>query len=626
MGLIHVLDDLVANQIAAGEVVERPAAVIKELIENAIDADAKTIQVLARDGGLTLLEVQDDGMGIAQDDVEIAFLRHATSKLSHLTDLNKIHSLGFRGEALPSIAAVSKVTLRTRMGQVEEGVLVCYQGGHLVERTPVGCPQGTRITVEDLFYNTPARLKFVRSLQTENTHIVEIVSRAAMARPDISFRVQIDDRVVFSTAGDGALISAFAAIHSLNLSKSALALLLESPDYVVAGLVVAPEFARKSRNAMWFSVNGRPIRSIALGNAVLEGYETLVPKGRFPVVTVALSMNPTLVDVNVHPSKMEVRFSEERDVCALVASAVKQTLQMGVASPTVSNLSKHTPSRELIVPVQETREEAASWKRSGVEAPVVPTERGQRGVHVAEGTTRGRGRGLLGSVISSSYSNTGSNEETTQVALDLFKNQGQEVVKSDHSVPGLRAIAQVLKLVIVAEDGEDIYLIDQHAAHERVLYEQFRAKIHARENYPFELLVPVTVQLNAVQTQAVMQHQRTTAVFGFVFELFGDDVIRITHVPSIWEGLDIPQLTHDVIFDLLADRPASAFRVELENKVILRACKAAIKANSTMNQMEMDALLEEMQKLENPFTCPHGRPTAIRITRSQLEREFKRRL
>ncbi|PWI58255.1 DNA mismatch repair endonuclease MutL [Sulfoacidibacillus thermotolerans] len=620
MGRIHVLEDLVANQIAAGEVVERPAAAVKELIENAIDAGAKKIQVIAKDGGLTLLEVQDDGSGIAPEDVKLAFLRHATSKLRNLGDLSKLRSLGFRGEALPSIAAISKVTLRTRIADAEEGVQVRFEAGQLVEQTPVGCPKGTRVTVQDLFYNTPARLKFVRSLQTENAHIVDVVARAAMARPDLSFRVQIDEREALHTLGDGSAFSAFTAIQGRNLAKAALWLSLTSPDYALAGLIVAPEFARKSRSDMWFAVNGRPIRSVALGNAVLAGYSTLVPKGRFPVVAISLSMNPTLIDVNVHPSKTEVRFSEERDVCALLTEAVKQTLEKGVASPIVQSLQQDTASV-----MTHTKE----------------------GSIVAETSSASTGRSLLAAKPATSWSQQVVHEQVSdkkamQVALDLFgvhsakpkiiphvDRQVADSVKEEEKFPlhrQLRAVAQVLKLVIVAEDGEDIYLIDQHAAHERVLYEAFLGKIRRRENYPLPLLVPLTIELHAAKIELLMQYEVQAADFGLRFEPFGEGVIRVTHVPSIWEGLDIAKLAHDAIYDLLEERKVTAFQNEIEDKVIMRACKAAIKANSTMSQMEMDALLEAMQKLDNPFTCPHGRPTAIRITRSQLEREFRRTL
>lgn len=643
MGLIHVLDDLVANQIAAGEVVERPAAAVKELMENAIDAGSKKIHIGTRDGGLTLIEVQDDGVGIEPEDVETAFLRHATSKLRELTDLTKMRSLGFRGEALPSIAAVSKVTVRTRTAHSEEGQLLHYEAGQLLERKFIGCSQGTRITVQDLFYNTPARLKFVRSLQTENTHIVDVVSRAAMARPDISFRLQIDDRVAIQTPGDGQLLSAFASIYGLSLAKSTFGLCIESPDYAIAGLLVAPEFARKSRNAMWFSVNGRPIRNIALGNAVLDGYYTLVPKGRFPVVALALSMTPTLVDVNVHPSKTEVRFSEERDICVLLTEAVKQSLKVASGSPVVQSLSKGT------ITEQDGLVQSLSASGKGVETSLhnhhaLPTlsENASLSVQVAETSPSMSGRSLLGtnrtpSTYGTAYTNAtkepipldkrdaASMDVVTQVALNLFASEGypQEVVTP---VAQLRAVAQVLKLVIVAEDGEDIYLIDQHAAHERVLYEKFRKRMREQDHYAMELLVPITLELNVIKIELLFQHQAQWTSFGLVIEPFGENVIRITHVPSIWEGLDIEQLAHDVIFDVLEDRTTSVFRSELEDKVILRACKAAIKANSTMDRQEMDALLEAMQKLDNPFTCPHGRPTAIRITRSQLEKEFKRTL
>jgi len=642
MGMIQVLDTLVANQIAAGEVVERPAAAVKELIENAIDAGATDIRVQTREGGLSLIDVQDNGQGIEADDIEPAFLRHATSKLRSLADLTRLSHLGFRGEALPSIAAVSRLTLRTRTANEDAGTEVQLEAGTVRERQPVGSSQGTRIMVRDLFYNTPARLKFVRSLATENSHIVEVVNRAAMARPDIAFRLQIDDRLALSTPGDGLAVSVYTAIYGVAIAKQSYAAIASSADYRVAGLIAAPEYARSSRLGMWFAVNGRPIRSLSLGGAVLDGYHTLLPKGRFPVCFLHITMDAGLVDVNVHPGKLEVRFSEERDVLKVVIDSVRHAMQANMGTPTLTSWNApRTPDQAvadggasgLALPEQDgsqsgqngamTRETAAASEST----ERFPTRGagGQYGVGGQHGAAQ---------ALRSRWSDANEAEQR-QLTLDLHRPatrddvSGQEgPLKTDQAQddrPALRAVAQALKLVIVAEDGRDLYLIDQHAAHERVLYEKFRKRLDLDRVRAEELLVPVMITVRPHQLQELMTRMSDAEAVGMAFEPFGEDALKVTSVPAIWEGLDTEGLARDLLFDLIEDR-STAVREQMEDKVIMKACKAAVKANQTLSLPEMDALLDALSTLDNPFTCPHGRPTAVRITREQLEREFKRTL
>lgn len=642
MGMIQVLDTLVANQIAAGEVVERPAAAVKELIENAIDAGATDIRVQTREGGLSLIDVQDNGHGIEADDIEPAFLRHATSKLRSLADLTRLSHLGFRGEALPSIAAVSRLTLRTRTANEDAGTEVQLEAGTVRERQPVGSSQGTRIMVRDLFYNTPARLKFVRSLATENSHIVEVVNRAAMARPDIAFRLQIDDRLALSTPGDGLAVSVYTAIYGVAIAKQSYAAIASSADYRVTGLIAAPEYARSSRLGMWFAVNGRPIRSLPLGGAVLDGYHTLLPKGRFPVCFLHITMDAGLVDVNVHPGKLEVRFSEERDVLKVVTDSVRHAMQANMGTPTLTSWgAPRTPDQAV-----------ADGGASGLALPEQDgSQSGQNGAMAretaaaSESTERFQTRGAGGQygaggqhgaaqALRSRWSDANEAEQR-QLALDLHRPatrddvSGQErSLKTDQAQddrPTLRSVAQALKLVIVAEDGRDLYLIDQHAAHERVLYEKFRKRLDLDRVRAAELLVPVMITVRPHQLQELMTRVSDAEAVGMAFEPFGEDALKVTSVPVIWEGLDTEGLSRDLLFDLIEDR-STAVREQMENKVIMKACKAAVKANQTLSLPEMDALLDALSTLDNPFTCPHGRPTAVRITREQLEREFKRTL
>ncbi len=666
MGAIRVLDDLVANQIAAGEVVERPASAVKELVENALDAGATRIEVRVKGGGLDLMEVLDNGCGIPEDEIETALIRHATSKLRNLGDFTRLRTLGFRGEALPSIASVSKFTLRTRTEAALSAVEAHFEGGVLQSRQPVGAPVGTRVQVCELFFNTPARLKFVRSLQTETGHIVDVVAKAALAHPQVAFRLLADERVMLQTTGDGQLLSVFAAIYGASVAKLALTVHAEQLDYRVTGVVGALEHARANRNVMWFAVNGRPIRSPMLVNTVLDGFGTAYHKGRFPLAYLALDLDPALVDVNVHPSKIEVRFSEEKDVRNVVTSAIRAAFVAGA----------HTP---------EVTWDDARLPREGAKADSQPDDEQATGSKEARPMARDAFRGAAdgGGYAAFAGKRTNSGEVTRQAALwsqepvlerpvSRRSEVGQseversvpeqpEVGQSDveRSVPEplnslragasqpdtvqetaatlidqpfaqvpasqgeLRAVAQVLKMYIVAEDGDSVYLIDQHAAHERVLYERFRARLRAGTVREMELLVPLSVALRPHEVELVMRQSEAAAAFGLHYEGFAEDAVLVRSIPNIWEGLDEQALVREVFDQFLEEKDVSPF-AKLEDKVIMSACKAAIKANQRLSLPEMEALLKALAPLENPFTCPHGRPTALKITCAELARRFFR--
>lgn len=641
MAQIAVLSDLVANQIAAGEVVERPASAVKELVENAVDAGATEISVRVEGGGLALIEVQDNGMGIAPQEVELAFIRHATSKLRTLDDLRRLGSLGFRGEALPSIAAVSHLTLHTRMRDAEGGVGLVMEGGSVLSREPVGCPPGTRVTVTDLFFNTPARLKFVRSLQTESSHIVDVVAKAAAARPDIAFRAMVDGRTQWSTPGDGRLETVFAVAFGATAARTALKLEAVHADYSISGVLALPEFSRAQRTGLWFSVNGRPVRSQALQNGVVDGFAHAIPKGRYPLILLSLATDPSLVDVNVHPGKLEIRFSEERDVREFVSQAVADALQAGMRPAAVKMVS-HEPN--------DSDGEGAR----AVAPPVVAQARPPSSSSIAPGAPARQ-----------EYRTASLDREASQIAfalaqpIDVFSSLPlvHETVETQPTAVetgsatdgataelrgadthpqmpvGIRAVAQVMQMYIVAQDADAVYLIDQHAAHERVLYERFRDEAAQRGWLKLDLLVPLTIEVPVREFGILNLAREQWIEFGLIVEPFGEQAFVVRSVPHIWEGLDIERLVKDVFADQVADQlgvdkeigSTRAMRA-WQDRLIMRSCKAAVKANQKLSLMEMDALLQSLSTLQNPFTCPHGRPTAIVLTRQQLEKEFKRSL
>lgn len=640
MGLIRVLDDLVANQIAAGEVVERPASVVKELIENALDAGARQIVVHVEGGGLGRIDVQDDGTGIADDDVELAFIRHATSKLRTLADLERAKTLGFRGEALPSIAAVAKVILRTRTAASEAGLEVRVEGGRVIAREVVGCAVGTRVSVSDLFFNTPARLKFVRALQTEAGHVTDVVMRAALARPDVAFILEADGKRRFATPGDGVLATVFHAVYGLGIARRATAVVREGSDYAVAGLIGAPQDSRATRQAMWFGVNGRPVRSVALSGALLHGYRTSLPKGRFPVCYLEVRMDPGLLDVNVHPGKLEVRFSEERDVVHFVTEAVQEAFSGGGFTQSWDLGAGNGGLEEGLT---DHSSQPNEWRSASRDAGAAPQTTGNA-PRTADAGSRTRGSAPPDEWRPSrretgTAARTGGSEFTRQQAFfaqePLVREPRDAGFDGNSSPPAafmdpervnvssLRAVAQVLRTFIVAEDGDAVYLIDQHAAHERVLYERFRAQVRARGARSLELLVPFPIELRSQDVDSILLLQSEAQTMGLAFERFGESALLIRSIPEIWEGLDEHRLVQDTFSEWLDSREHEPYDA-LENRVILRACKAAVKANEILSLTEMDALLRSLETLERPFTCPHGRPTAVRLSRAMLLKEFKR--
>lgn len=637
MGRIAQLSELVANQIAAGEVVERPASVIRELLDNAIDAGATKIDVIVSGGGLTRMEVQDNGCGMDEDDLVLSIIRHATSKLRTMDDFRKLHTLGFRGEALPSIASVSHMILRSRVEGHPGGIELRVTGGEKIDQAPIGMARGTRVTVEDLFYNTPARLKFVRSLQTEVSHITEVVTKRAMAYPAIAFTLKVDGKLTFLTPGSGDLTSVFLSLYGADVTKRALAVHGVRPDLRVHGLIGAPQDARTARHAMWFYVNQRPIRSQALQYAVIEGYGTALFKGRYPLTALFLEMDPALVDVNIHPSKLEVRFSEEQDVRDAVTRAIQAALMTGLYIPDLSE--KESPVDELLQLRERPHDDAYLSKQLAIsDADGVDRMSYSASHHVQDSDAGGyesqsrEGEFRQTRQVYTRVQSASSSPSTplgAELAEALTRTPAREQTVSQEPVDDLqdrarlRPIAQALTMYVVAEDDEAVYLIDQHAAHERILYERFMKMAGAGTTQEQELLVPLTYSLTPAAFLRVMERITDAKRMGLVYEPFGEHDLVVRAVPLWWQGIPLDRMVQETIDTFLEDEGAD--QKTWEKRVILRACKAAIKANQRLSMMEMQALLDELSTLQNPFTCPHGRPTALRIGRDRLEKEFRRR-
>ncbi|MBI2846007.1 MAG: DNA mismatch repair endonuclease MutL [Chloroflexi bacterium] len=568
---IRVLDEKVASQIAAGEVVERPASAVKELIENAIDAGASEIKIEVRGGGRRLIRVIDDGSGIPAEEAELAFARHSTSKLSSAEDLRRITTLGFRGEALPSIASVSRLTMLTRPREQSEGILLRIEGGKMLAREKRGSPPGTVVTVSDLFYNTPARLKFLRQDSTETGHIADLVMRYAFAQPRLKITLLADGRTLFRSPGSGDLFETVVAAWGAETAKQLLPVEENEGGLRVSGLVGAPSLHRANSRQIVLLVNGRSIRDQSLSFALRQAYHTLLPTGRYPVAVLHLLIPPEEVDVNVHPAKTEVRFQKANEVFAAVQRAVRHTLTAGAPVPRISR---------PLAPETQTPQRQIRW------ATVAADTEGRKG----------------------------------QLSFEVHRQPQVDEKESPRKMPPLRVLGQLAATYIISEGPGGMYLVDQHAAHERILYERLLAEGQGQGINSQGLLEPLTMELTPAEAGAVEEHRTTLAQWGFEIEPFGGATYLLRAVPAVLTSRDPVKALH-----LVLDEAAQNSAKWEEAFVISLACHSAVRAGQTLGEQEMRDLLRQLEETESPRTCAHGRPTMIHMSAEQLEKEFRRR-
>jgi DNA mismatch repair protein MutL len=598
---IRLLPPEVAGKIAAGEVVERPASVVKELIENSVDAGATEIRIEIGEGGRRLIRVADNGCGIPAEEVALAFARHATSKLARVDDLDRIATLGFRGEALASIAAVSQVALLTRPRHQPVGQFLQVEGASVTRQEGRGCPAGTLVTVEHLFRNVPARLKFLRQPQTEAGHIHVVVTHYAMAFPKVRFSLAVDGRQTFQTTGSGRLYDVLIAVFGLELAEKMLdiegaenaedveAVLEPSAPAVpcsqsVSGFVGSPALHRATREQISFFVNRRWIQDRSLAHAVAQAYHTLLPIGRHPVAVILLDMDPSDVDVNVHPTKREVKFRNGQQVFATVQRAVRRTLVGNAPVPSLAYAPRTWP--------------APDWdRRQQGQALSLPLSPGESAL------------------------------TPSQLAMELYRpgERGEELQPvGPVRLPLLRVVGQVGQTYIVAEGPQGMYLIDQHAAHERVLYEQMMAEHHRQEVTSQTLLEPLTLDLDPLLAGVLAEQFVTLNELGFALEPFGGTSYLLRAVPSILVVPDIRSALVDILEMVRQDQ--DILSSQAEERLIAVVCKrAAIKAGQILSHEEMQQLIRRLEQCESPRTCPHGRPTVLHFSVEQLEKEFGRR-
>jgi DNA mismatch repair protein MutL len=577
---IRLLPPEVAGKIAAGEVVERPASVVKELVENSIDAGATEVRVEIREGGRRLIRVADNGRGIPADEVPLAFARHATSKLTSVADLEQIGTLGFRGEALASIAAVSQMEVHTRPRGQTTGQLLRLEGGEITRQQAGGYPAGAVVSVEHLFQSVPARLKFLRRPQTEAGHIHSMVTRYALAYPEIRFSLANEGRQTFHTTGSGKLYDVLIAVLGLEVAEQMVA--LEDPSErsgapSVSGQIGTPALHRANRRYITLFVNRRWILDRSLAYAVAQAYHTMLPVGRHPIAVVFVELDPAQVDVNVHPTKLEVRFRDGNQVFSAVQRAVRRTLVDNAPVPGMQHAPRTWPSPE--------------WERR--QALVSP----------------GRGEPL-----------------SSQLAMELYRTEdldGELQPVGAVRLPLLRVVGQVGQTYIIAEGPQGMYLIDQHAAHERVLYEQVLAEYKKEAVTSQALLEPLMLDLDPLLAGALAEHLTILNNVGFSVEPFGGTSYLLRAIPTILVTPDVRGALEDILDSLRqGDDPLAS---QAEKRLIATVCKrAAVKAGRTLSQEEMQQLVRQLEQCESPRTCPHGRPTVLHFSVEQLEKEFGR--
>jgi len=586
---IRLLSSEVSSQIAAGEVVERPASVVKELTENSLDAGATTISISVADAGRTLIEVADDGHGIPANELELAAARHATSKLVQSDDLFHIQTLGFRGEALASIGSVSQMTITSRVESAKEGARLRVNGGISEKVEKVGAPVGTVVRVENLFYNVPARLKFLKTDTTERRAIDSLVTRYALAYPNVRFKITDGKQVTLQTAGDGDRRSILASLYGVEVAKQMLEVMANEEGMTLTGFISPVSLTRSNRKEITFFINGRWVQEISLNSALLQAYHTLLMVGRYPLTALFLDMAPEDVDVNVHPTKAEVRFRAQDKIFSFVQRSVRKALLAYTPVPAVSPQlwgSRSVPS--------EPRTVGIDWSIGHDEVSTMDDE-----PSATEGTTQP------------------VESERPSVAVN-----GQSSFSS--SMPLLRLIGQIGSTYIVAEGPDGLYLIDQHAAHERVLFEKLMAQRENKSIPSQALLAPEIVTLPPQSSKILLEQLPFLNKFGFEVEEFGTNTFQVRSMPMLFAGGSPSMALKALVEDFEEDE--SPLQAEVEARLAARVCKRlAVKGGQVLTSDEQKSLLLDLENCQSPRTCPHGRPTMIHLSVDTLERQFGRR-
>ena len=647
MAQIHLLNQDTINKIAAGEVVERPMAVVKELIENAIDAGANAVAIEIQDGGKTLIRITDNGSGIEKEDIELAFAPHATSKIKDVTDLLEISSLGFRGEALASIASVSQLEMVTKPREELMGVRYCIDGGEKKIEENVGCPDGTTFLVRNLFYNTPARLKFLKTAQTEAGYISGLVERMALSHPDIAFRFINQKQTKISTSGNGNLKDVIYHIYGREITSNLIAVSQKEGFCELDGFIGKPVVSRGNRSMMNYFINGRYIKSPLIHRAIEEAYAPYVMKQRYPFTVLHITAAPEYIDVNVHPQKMEIRFNREEEIFQSVYHGVSEALKHRELIPEVTfqeKKEKKTAIPRGAEPFEKKR--AAQWQKENVEREeqrsFVRTEDEQRNLQkspvIVKNQKPAHQEESLRALAALSKEPMQPEQQPAQNQNLLAEHTAypvKDVKQEDFFEKGIlsgadkiqkeiKIIGQAFSTYWILQYEDALYLVDQHAAHEKVLYERFMKELQEKEPMTQLLKPPVVLTLSMSQQQAVEENKEVFVQAGYQIEPFGGREYAVNGVPAHLPSVGSQELLLEIIDSLTEEQGKKRTPEVLLEKVASMSCKAAVKGNSRLPVMQMEELLKELMVLENPYHCPHGRPTMICLTKKELEKRFKR--
>ena len=697
MGNIVLLDDLTINKIAAGEVIERPASVVKELVENSIDAGATNINIEIKNGGISYIRITDNGKGIMPDDMEMAFERHATSKIRNASDLETVTSMGFRGEALASIAAISKVEMISKTGENEIGYKVNVQAGKIINKEETGCSKGTIITITDLFFNTPVRYKFLKKDFTEAGYIEDVITRIALVHPEIAIKLTSSGKTIIQTSGNGDIKSVVYGIYGKDVADNILEVNYQYEDIKVTGVIGKPVIARSNRGNQIFFVNKRYIKDKTLTSAAEQAFKGLLTIGKYGFLILNIEMSPSKVDVNVHPAKLEVRFQDENTIFKAVYHAIKETLLKGelvpedkqveikrqetIVTPGETEIKKESikfsdllqkmvskkeekevedpfeykanPIAEIYSNKYGVREEEESYKiqnKQITEETAEEDELSKMDTHVIN--TQEINERIMGKIteldnlkieensknFEEMYAKTFGNlpkTENKEEPKDETKVKTEELEMTekismfdnmeDKTIPKYKFIGIAFATYIIIEIDNELYIIDQHAAHERIMYEKIKKNFYSEGEKDSQLmLLPDIINLTHKEMDIAKENIPVFEKAGFMLEQFGENTIKLTGVPNICIDLDTKQLFLETLDEI--NTVARTAKQEIEEKFIATlACKSAVKANMVLTKDEVDNLMKQLLVLPNPFTCPHGRPTAIHLTKNDIEKKFSRR-
>lgn len=631
MSHIIELPEILANQIAAGEVIERPASVVKELVENSIDAGASQIEISVEEAGLKMIQITDNGEGIAPDEVALALRRHATSKIKSQSDLFRIRTLGFRGEALPSIASVSQMVIETATANHSHGLRLEANGGVIEKEEPVSRPVGTQITVSELFYNTPARLKYVRSQQAELSHIVDVVNRLSLAHPEIAFALVNEGRELIRTAGTGKLRQAISGIYGIASAKKMVEIEAEDLDFQISGYVSLPELTRANRNYISIFINGRYIKNFLLNRAILEGYGSKLMVGRFPLAVISIEIDPYLADVNVHPTKQEVRISKEKELMALIREAISQALkEQDLIPDALENLAQSSTRPKVkaeqgTLPLKEpkiyydTIKQDFFLKPDVVAEDVKPLEEDRQ--EIVESPVENRPTSVQFAERQSVESE--DQEHPNLSAKELAKLAHKLDQEETSRFTELEYFGQMHGTYLFAQGKTGLYIIDQHAAQERVKYEYYREKIGQVDNSAQQLLVPYIFEFPQNDALNLVHKMDALRQVGVNLEEYGANQFILREHPIWMKEEEIESGIYEMCDMLLLTDQVSIkqYRAEL---AIMMSCKRSIKANHALDDYSARDLLRQLSYCQNPYNCPHGRPVLVHFSKSDMEKMFRR--